>query len=239
VIHYHGTPIGGSRQDTARFLVGRHALIPHARRDDLGVVAEVCKSFVFDNSAFTEWKNGRPMDAPGYTRWCDEWHRHPGFAWALIPDIIDGSEADNDALIADWPRHIPGVPVWHLHESLDRLCHLAHEWPRVALGSSGAWRTPGSATWWARMTEAMHVVCDAFGRPVTKLHGLRMLNPKVFSRLPLASADSVNAGMNSGATKRFGVYVPATAAQRAAVIADRIESHNAASVWVRPLENLL
>jgi hypothetical protein len=31
MIHYHGTPIGGTRQDVARFLVGRHALIPFGR----------------------------------------------------------------------------------------------------------------------------------------------------------------------------------------------------------------
>lgn len=58
VIHYHGTPVGGSRQDVARFLQGRHALIPFFRQEDLGIAAEVCKSFVFDNSAFSVWKTG-------------------------------------------------------------------------------------------------------------------------------------------------------------------------------------
>lgn len=28
--HFHGTPIGGTRQDAARFLLGRHALVPLA-----------------------------------------------------------------------------------------------------------------------------------------------------------------------------------------------------------------
>lgn len=28
MIHYHGTPVGGTRQDGARFLAGRHALVP-------------------------------------------------------------------------------------------------------------------------------------------------------------------------------------------------------------------
>ena len=63
MIHYHGTPIGGSRQDVARFLAGRHALVPFPRQDDMGVVGEVCKTFVFDNGAgfggswgiFGEW----------------------------------------------------------------------------------------------------------------------------------------------------------------------------------------
>jgi hypothetical protein len=232
VIHYHGTPVGGPRQDAARFLRGRHALVPFFRRDDLGAVAEACSSFVFDNSAFSIWKRGGKLDVDGYTRWCAEWRRHPGFDWALIPDIIDGSEADNDALIADWPKDVPGVPVWHLHEGLARLQSLVWSWPRVALGSSGEYRTPGTAAWWGRMDQAMRVACDNRGRPICKLHGLRMLSPKVLARLPLASADSTNAAVNAGALKRFGMYAPPTAAQRAAVIADRIESHQSPAVWL-------
>lgn len=46
MIHYHGTPIGGSRQDVARFLLGRHALVPFLRQDDMGAVAECCKTVV-------------------------------------------------------------------------------------------------------------------------------------------------------------------------------------------------
>lgn len=52
MIHYHGTPIGGTRQDAARFLAGRHALVPFPRQDDVAIVAEVCQSFCFDNGAF-------------------------------------------------------------------------------------------------------------------------------------------------------------------------------------------
>lgn len=62
MIHYHGTPISGTRHDVAKFLVGRHALVPFPRQDD--------------------------------------------------------------ALLADWPRHLRGVPVWHMHESIDRLGEL-------------------------------------------------------------------------------------------------------------------
>jgi hypothetical protein len=92
MIHYHGTPVGGKREDAAKFLAGRHALVPYPRKDDLGIVADVCKSFVFDNGAFTVWKKGGQVDVDGYTRWVEDWHRHPGFTWALIPDVIDGDE---------------------------------------------------------------------------------------------------------------------------------------------------
>jgi hypothetical protein len=236
LIHYHGTPVGGSRQDTARFLMGRHALVPFPRQDDMGAVAEVCQSFVFDNGAFTVWKQGGKLDVDGYMTWCEEWHKHPGFDWALIPDVIEGNESDNDALICDWPKSIRGVPVWHMHESIDRLVRLGNEWGFVALGSSGVWATPGTEAWWQRMTLAMNALCDDKGRPPCRLHGLRMLDPRVFSRLPLSSADSTNAAVNSGSLSRFGSYLPPTSAQRAAVIAERIEAHNSSGIWCQTPE---
>lgn len=234
MIHFHGTPIGGSRQDAIRFLNGRHALVPFPRQDDLGAVAEVCKSFVFDNGAFSVWRRGELLDVVGYTRWTKDWCLHPGFAWALIPDVIEGSEQENDDLIQRWcddglKRY--GVPVWHLHESFDRLARLVNEWQVIALGSSGQWATPGTDGWWNRMEGAMKVICDDQGRPKVKLHGLRMLAPDVFTRLPLASADSTNAAVNSGSLSRFGQYLPPNAWQRAAIIADRIESRNSAPIW--------
>jgi hypothetical protein len=237
VIHYHGTPCGGSRQDAARFLLGRHALVPFPRPDDMPIVAEVCQSFVLDNGAFSTWTRGQPLDVVGFHAWCEKWHRHPGFDWALIPDVIDGDEAANDAMIAAWPRHIRGVPVWHLHESIGRLERLARDWQTVALGSSGQWRSPGTTSWWGRMAAALNAICDEHGRPPCRLHGLRMLDPEIFTRLPLTSADSTNATVNSGSLDRFGMYPAPTASQRAAVIAERIEVNNSAAIWTRqPLQ---
>ncbi len=239
MIHYHGTPIGGSRVDVARFLQGRHALIPFPRQDDVGVAAEVCHSFCFDNGAFSVWKRGAVLDVSGYIDWVDSWHRHPGFDWALIPDVIDGDEQANDALLLEWPQHLSGVPVWHLHESTERLQRLAGEYKTVALGSSGQWAQPGTASWWRRMGEAMHAICDELGRPACRLHGLRMLDPSIFTRLPLSSADSTNAAVNCGAVQRFGMYVPPSSAQRADVIAARIEAQNSAHIWERSAQSEL
>jgi hypothetical protein len=239
MIHYHGTPIGGARVDAARFLRGRHALIPYAHRQDLEIAFEVCQSVLFDNSAYTTWRKGQLSSPPeldawakDYARWCSEWSRHPAYDGCLAPDVVDGDEATNDALLANWPaRELRAWPVWHLHESLDRLARLCDEWPTVALGSSGRWATPGTDAWWRRMAQAMEVACDEEGRPVARLHGLRMLDPTIFTRLPLASADSTNAAVNSGSLSRFGQYKPPTAAQRAEVIAARIEAHTSAPVW--------
>ncbi|ALE00138.1 hypothetical protein [Pseudomonas syringae] len=111
MIHYHGTPVGGKREDAAKFLAGRHALVPFPRQDDMGIVADACKSFVFDNGAFSVWKIGGQMNVDGYTRWVEDWHRHPGFTWALIPDVIDGDEEANDSLVRQWPEELRGVPV--------------------------------------------------------------------------------------------------------------------------------
>ncbi|MCY1413412.1 hypothetical protein D9M71_288420 [compost metagenome] len=232
MIHYHGTPVGGTRQDGARFLLGRHALVPFPRQDDMGIVAGACQSFVFDNGAFSAWTKGDTLDVDGYVAWVEKWHRHPGFDWALIPDVIDGDEADNDALLAAWPKEFRGVPVWHLHESIERLEQLASDWQTVAIGSSGQWSSPGTKPWWKRISDAMDAICDEEGRPSCRLHGLRMLNPEIFQRLPLASADSTNATVNGGSIKRFGMYPPPTAGQRAEVIAERIEAHNSASLWL-------
>lgn len=214
-----------------RFLTARLALIPFLRPDNLAIAAEVCSGMIFDNSAWSAFTKGLTIDFAEYTRWVDEWHRHPRFDWALIPDVIDGDEAANDALLRDWPAHLPGVPVWHLHESLGRLERLCREWPTVALGSSGQWATLKTRSWWRRMDEAMKVCCDGEGRPLAKLHGLRMLDPAIFAHLPLASGDSTNAAVNGGARKRFGMYPAPTTGSRCQTIAERIEAFNSPAVY--------
>lgn len=239
MIHYHGTPCGATREDVARFLSGRHALVSFFRPEDIGTAAEVCQSFCLDNGAFSAWKSGTPVaDWSAYYEWLNLWLHHPSCDWAIIPDIIDGDEAANDSLLNEWPfGKSTGVPVWHLHESLDRLKRLC-EWPRIAIGSSGEWSEIGTRGWWNRMSEAMDVCC-VDGRPRTKLHGLRMLDPAVFNRLPLSSADSTNAVRNSSNVNRFGQYTPPNASTRMAIIAERIESHQSASVWIKTPRQLV
>ena len=240
MIHYHGTPIGGPGQDVARFLINRHALVSFEYQQHMGVVADVCASFVLDNGAFSVWKKGGRLDIDGYLKWVELWHRHPGFDWALIPDVIDGDEGQNDAFLSLWPENLKGygVPVWHLHESLERLDRLASSFKVIAFGSSGEYKTPGSPLWWQRMRQALNVVCDEIGRPRCKLHGLRMLNPKIFTELPLSSADSTNVGRNCNQLDRFGMYCAPSTWQRAATIAARIEQHNSAPLFQRNEEEL-
>jgi len=236
VIHYHGTPTGGTRLDASRFLAGRHALVPFARPDDLGTALEFCQSVVLDNSAFSLWRAGDgDVDVAAYHQWVHQVAGHPALDWCLIPDKIDGTEQDNVELVTLWLRmgcRVESVPVWHLHESTDWLGYLVTNFRTVAIGSSGQWKSPGTQAWWERMNDAMTVACDERGRPRCRLHGLRMLDPRIFTHLPLASADSVNAAVNGGSQGRFGMYPAPTVGQRADVIASRIEAHQSAAYWV-------
>jgi len=231
MIHYHGTPITPLEAAHA-CLRGKHGMVSFANPEQVAVVAEVCQSFALDNGAFSFWRGGQKPDWKRYYEWVGQWIKHPGFDWAVIPDVIDGDEDANDKLIDEWPYGIFGVPVWHFHESLDRLSFLVDIYPRVALGSSGQWATVGTASWWQRMAKAMESACNG-SKPICKLHGLRMLNPEVFRHLPLASADSTNVARNIGLDSRWrGAYSPASKAMRAAILTERIEAHNSAAEWI-------
>ena len=230
MIHYHGTPISGGVWDQLA-LARRHACVSWTSSDCLPLVAEVAQSFCLDNGAFSAWTRGEQLDIDGFIGWVNAWKKHPGFDWALIPDVIDGDEKENDAMLRLVECSPSWVPVWHMHESLDRLVRLSHEWSRVALGSSGDYAVIGNDRWWGRMSQAMDVVCDD-GLPRAKLHGLRMLDPTIFSLIPFASADSTNVARNAGIDGRWkGPYAPASRATRAALMMERIEQHASASSW--------
>jgi hypothetical protein len=240
VIHYHGTPITPSTA-AARALSGGHAFVSFQHPEQLGLVIDVAQSFALDNGAFSAWRGGAPVkDWSAFYAWVAELHRYPSFDFAVIPDVIDGDEAANDALLAEWPWRYRapwvGAPVWHLHESLQRLERLAFSWPRVCLGSSGEFASVGTSAWYTRMSEAMGVLCDRDGRPICKIHGLRMLNPDVFTRFPFASADSTNIGRNVGMDGAWrGPYTPATKESRAQVMRERIEAYQSPSFWDRAI----
>ena len=233
MIHYHGTPIT-PEVVAAQILLRRHAMVSFAHPQQIELVADVCQSFALDNGAFSTWRSGRAItDWTSFYEWVELWRHHPGFDWFLIPDVIDGSEEENDALVFDAALPAHGVPVWHLHESLDRVERLiAYGFQRIAIGSSGAFAQIGTSSWWRRMAEAMSVFCDAQGRPRTRLHGLRMLDPYIFALFPFSSADSTNIARNVGLDSRWtGSYAPATRGGRGVVLADRIETASSSSRW--------
>lgn len=232
MIRYHGTPI---TPDVAALAVLKsgHAMVSFANRQQEELAFEVAQGVALDNGAFTLWKSGERVDVVAYEAWVRHWMRHPAFEWAIIPDIIDGSEDENDELIRTWvlPDAI-SVPVWHMHESLGKLGWLVGDYPRVAIGSSGQFAKIGTKRWWARMAEAMAVACDSDGMPRCKLHGLRQMDPRIFSVVPYHGTDSSTAGRNVGLDSRWtGPYVPSSKAVRGLVIRDRFESHAASYRW--------
>jgi len=233
MIHYHGLPITPETA-ASHAIAGGHAFVSFSDPRQLGLAAAVCQSFALDNGAFSAWKQGRPVaDWRPFYEWAGAAKLIPSCDFAVIPDVIDGDEVANDALLAEWP--LPrwfGAPVWHMHESLERLERLASAWPRVYIGSSGEFATIGTTAWWGQIARAMRVLCDDDGRPLCKLHGLRMLDPSIFTQLPFASADSTNIGRNVGIDQAWrGTYTPPTKEARAQVMRARIESQNAPARW--------
>lgn len=234
MIHYFGTPITPNSACLAA-IKGGHAFVSFARPDQLGIAIESCQSFALDNGAFSAWTAGAPVaDWADYYAWVGDLARYPSCDFAVIPDLIGGSPADNDALLAEWPHPRIGAPVWHLNSPLDRLARLAADYPRVCLGSAGEFATIGDARWWARINEAMGVLCDAEGFPLTRIHGLRMLKPSVVEYIPFASADSTHIGRSVGMDSKWsGAYAPASKDVRASVLRRRIEAFNSPARWSR------
>lgn len=229
MIHYHGLPI--TPETAAAEAIGAgHAFVSFKNPAQLSIAVAVCQSFALDNGAFSAWREGKPItDWSEFYRWARECQRIPSCDFAVIPDVIDGDEKANDDLLKEWP--LPkwfGAPVWHMHESLARLQVLVSQWPRVCIGSSGEFTQLRTQKWWQRMAQAMRVSCDEEGRPFARLHGLRMLDPLVFTQFPFASVDSTNIGQNIGKDQNWrGSYPPRTKECRARVMRDRIEGSNA------------
>lgn len=189
MIHYHGTPI--TPKSVLHKLAGRCFCVSFMDPRDIRTCRDIGQSLMLDNGAFSAWRAGKATDWPGYYAWVEEWLGPADFA--VIPDVIDGSDAENDALIAQWPHGHRGAPVWHLHEPVDRLRRLVDQWPLVCLGSSGAYAEIGTERWEWRMDEAFNAVCG--GRFVPRLHGLRMLSCSG-KRWPFASVDSTDIARN-------------------------------------------
>lgn len=223
-IHYHGTPITPRRVlDT---LAGRHFCVSYAAPSDVKHVHAIGQSVMLDNGAFSAWTVGRAVDWVGYYRWADEWLDYQT-TWAVIPDVIDGDEAANDALLEQWPHGDRGAPVWHMHESLQRLERLCARYSRVCIGSSGAYCVVGSASWHDRMTEAMNLICGDGPAPVW-LHMLRGMS-LAGSHYPFASLDSTDVARNH--------HLPS---KSAAAMAARWDAQQCPAVWsVRPVNQSL
>lgn len=244
MIKYHGTPFGGTKQEAAEALIGRHAFVSFADQSQLEIALDVCQSIALDNGAFSAWRSGKQIDWDEYFKWVEGLMRHPRFDWAVIPDVIDGDEEANIKLMARFAQWFGqdalriGVPVWHMHESAEKLNYLSRAYQRIAIGSSGQYAIVGDGAWHERMNWAMRILCDNH-QPRCKVHMLRGLDVEVFSMYPFASADSTNAARNCRLENRWsGTYEPPSTSWKARVIMARIEAFNSSALWNPQMEQL-
>jgi hypothetical protein len=175
-------------------MAGRSFCVSYAAPAQVALCHELGQACMLDNGAFSYWRQDKPTDWPGYYRWVEPWLEHPN-TWAVIPDVIDGTEQENDALLVQWfQRRLPkGAPVWHLHEPIERLKRLCHGYQRVCIGSSGQYAVVGTDAWHRRMEQAMNAVCDP--TPRAWLHMLRGM-ALAGSQYPFASVDSTDVARN-------------------------------------------
>ena len=188
---------------------GRSALVSFANSEDLHRAIQMCDKVILDNGAFTTWnkvKKGH-INAVNYD---EHWDKY--YAWLqpytknieffFIPDVIDGTEEENDALISDYfMRYIhnedrKGVPIWHVNESLERLERLVDTFSYIAIGSAGDYAQLATPRWENKMDKAMRKICGKDGYTKVKVHMLRCLDPKIFTRFPFCSGDSTVLAQN-------------------------------------------
>jgi hypothetical protein len=215
VIHYHGTPI--TPREVLLSLAGRCFCVPFSDPRDLRTCVALGQSLMLDNGAFSAWTRGYVPDWPAYCAWVEP-HLSP-VHWAVVPDVIAGTAADNLMLAAQWPhRREWSAIVWHLHEPLDHLARLTDGWPRVCFGSSGAYADPASDTWRARIDAAWNMLERTGRRPW--VHMLRAAQQASEGPWPFASCDSTNVARNH-----------ASSARDATQMAARIDARNPPVRW--------
>ena len=190
-LHYHGTPVTPER--ILLRLSGRCFCVSYAAPGQVFVCHQIGQSVLLDNGAFSFWKSRKPVNWSGYYKWADSWLDY-ATTWAVIPDVIDGTEEENDVLIASWPFGIKGSPVWHLHEPIDRLLRLCDIWPRICFGSSGDYATVLNDAWRRRIDEAFTEISLRHAR-LPWIHMLRGMQLSG-SEYPFSSVDSTDIARN-------------------------------------------
>ena len=225
-VHYHGTPIWGDKSEVLKIAVrDSGAFISYARPDQIKQCKEFAGSIAIDNGAFSAWKRGMSIDWTDFYSWLMLHYHHEKFSFFVIPDVIDGSVDDNNRLIDRVPSMFAekAVPVWHMHEAIDRLIMLCDRFDKVCFGSSGEFSQLRTKKWHSRMNEALYEIYIKRGYK-TKIHGLRMLDGRILGLYPLHTADSTNIACN---VPKYKIKYPGLGCNlqhRAAILKNAIES---------------
>jgi hypothetical protein len=127
-------------------MAGRSFCVSFYRPDDVDVVEQIAARVMYDNGAFSFWKQAVKAGAEWdeverdwspYYRWLES-RLWIGDRWAVIPDRPGAPSQLNDALLNDWPHGVErAAPLWHMDGPLSRLGRLCEKYPRVCLGWVG------------------------------------------------------------------------------------------------------
>ena len=191
MIHYHGTPL--TPRSALYQMAGKHFCVSFARPDDAAVCLQIGQSVMWDNGAFTSYKQGHAFNINKFYEWLEPRLGHPH--WAVIPDVIDGTLQQQKELLLTWPfPKTLGAPVWHMAQPIPYLLDLAQKYERICFGSSGKYWKVGDTAWSHRADEAF----NALAKRHKHLPHIHMLRGLALSgqRWPFASADSVNVARN-------------------------------------------
>ena len=200
MIHYHGTPI--TPKAVLQTLHGKHFCVSFARPDNVEACHKIGQSVMLDNGAFSVWRRGYAPDWKAYYEWCNLWLAYAS-TWAVIPDVIDGTEDAQDDLLFQWPFADRGAPVWHLNEPIERALLLSDQWPLVCWGSASEYAVVGSIPW-RRRVEQVFTALSKRHRHIPKIHMLRGMKCCEMG-LPFYSLDSTDVARNharGGSTAR-------------------------------------
>jgi len=165
VIH-HGTPM--TPRSALEAMAGRAFCVSFYRPDDVETVEKISPKIMYDNGAFSFWKQAMRAGAEWdeaerdwrpYYDWLDVRLWEDG-RWAVIPDRPGAPSQLNDALLKEWPFGTErGVPLWHMDGPISRLGKLCDRFDRVALG-------------WIGDPKKEPVGCDAYRRRMDEVSGL-------------------------------------------------------------------
>ena len=174
-------------------MAGKHFCVSFYNPQDAKTCMQIGQSVMWDNGAFSCFKNGEKLNYKKYYSWLEDKLGHPH--WCVIPDIIDGSIAEQKKLLLQFPYPAElSAPVWHIALDINYLYFLIDRYPRVCFGSSGDYWNVGSMKWCERVDYVFNQL-DKKYKYIPNIHMLRGLSLGG-TKYPFASADSVNVARN-------------------------------------------
>lgn len=169
---------------------------------------------MLDNGAFSHWRSGKgQINQQAFFAWANDVQRRCPAAVAVVPDVIEGSEAQNWKE-AERAVELSGFAdrlmfVWHLNDSLDTLRNAAREFNYIAFGSCAEYDVQRKrAAYIERLAEARAVIAEVEAETNRRpwIHLMRGV-----AALPQAlwvdSADSTNIARNHCRTKDQSEHV--------------------------------